>query len=253
MRGAGERLGQRAAGEDLGQVGAVRGTGVLVAEQGGLAAVREPRHLRRRRCQGVGGGIGADQHPFCLPGAVRAGRDPVTATSAPSMRPSFSRSTAQTPGQRQVAGRVRELLVGAAPGARAADADVRDDLVLGEVGGVDALEEVVEGDLSPADVRQVAACAAAAAARDPPRACVSWCLPLREAIVTVGVECEQDRGQVGRWVAVRHRAADRAPGADLGVGEDREGVGHGRDDASAPCPVRRWPRWWTADRSEPAR
>ena len=52
------------------------------------------------------------------------------------------------------------------------------------------------------------------------------CLPLREAIEP-GVEGEQDRGQVGGRVAVRHRAADRAPGADLRVGEDRERVGDG--------------------------
>src|SRR6185437_6919127 len=106
------------------------------------------------------------------------------------------------PGERQVAGRVRELLVGAAAGVRGVEADVGDDLVRGQVGRVDALEEVVEGYLAPARVR---------------------------GDDDLRVQGEQDRGEVGGWVAVRHGAADGAPGADLRVGEDREGVREGRD------------------------
>ena len=82
-----------------------------------------------------------------------------------------------------------------------------DDLVLGQVRRVDALEEVVEGYLAPARAG--------------------------EAMTTSAFRREQDRREVGGGVAVRHRAADRAPGADLGVGEDREGVGEGRDAGAA--------------------
>jgi hypothetical protein len=123
---------------------------------------------------------------------------------------------------------------------------VRDHLVFGEVGGVDALEEVVECYLAPAHVRQLRGAGARARSRRPG----DVVQPVDGLLVPAlargdddrGVECEQYGGQVGRWVAVRHRAADRAPGADLRVGEDREGVGHGRDDAGAaplPAPVDR--------------
>ena len=47
--------------------------------------------------------------------------------------------------------------------------------------------------------------------------------------VHLGVKGEQDRWQVRRRVAVGDRAADRAARADLGVGQDREGVREGRD------------------------
>ena len=52
------------------------------------------------------------------------------------------------------------------------------------------------------------------------------------------VEGEQNRREVSGWVAVCHRAADRAPCADLGIGEDRKGVREGRDAVDkAPGPV----------------
>src|SRR6185437_5130822 len=106
------------------------------------------------------------------------------------------------PGERQVAGRVRELLVGAAAGVRGVDADVGDDLVLGQVRRVDALEEVVEDYLTRTRAR---------------------------GDDDLRVQGEEDRGKIGGRVAVRHGAADCAPGADLRVGEDREGVREGRD------------------------
>jgi len=57
-------------------------------------------------------------------------------------------------------------------------------------------------------------------------------------MTTFAVEGEQNRRKVTGRVAVCHRAADRAPCPDLGVGEDREGVRECRDVADkAPGPV----------------
>ena len=52
------------------------------------------------------------------------------------------------------------------------------------------------------------------------------------------IEGEQNRREVSGRVAVRHRAADRAPCPDLGIGEDRQGVRECRDVAGkAPGPA----------------
>ncbi len=152
---AGDRPAQGAAGEDLGQVGAVGAAGVLVAEEADLAACRaggdgdlgggRGQRFRRGRC--------AREEAFCLAGAVGAGgdsRDGDLGAVDEAVPQPYDRADA---GQRQVAGRVRELLVGAAPGVRGVDADVGDDLVLGQVRRVDALEEVVEGYLARLPVR----------------------------------------------------------------------------------------------------
>src|SRR6185437_2932628 len=104
----------------------------------------------RQRVRGRGR---AGEQALGLPGAVGAGGDSGDGDRRPLDDAVPQPDERADPGERQVAGRVRELLVGAAAGVRGVDADVGDDLVLGQVGRVDALEEVVEGYLAPARVR----------------------------------------------------------------------------------------------------
>ena len=125
---------------------------------------------------------------------------PATQTLADVMAPPHLNDRAGA-GQRQVAGGLRELLIRLASAAGAA-------------GSVTA---VTSSSSARSVLKTPSRKSSRAAVRVRPRL----------AIVTRAPSGQQDRGQVRGRVAVRERAADGAPRADLRVGQDGERVGDG--------------------------
>src|SRR5262245_62394646 len=100
------------------------------------------------------GGRGGDQRPFGLTSAEGTASD--TSDGDLSRRDDLvlDRHGGADPGQRQVAGGLLELLVGGTRRGARRQRDGGDDLVVGQIGGEDALEEVVER----SDARRASCC-----------------------------------------------------------------------------------------------